>query len=310
VDHRRLRTVLVLATVVALVIVAWPTAELAAEAPAPRMYDKALAAIKADAFAGDRFTFCVIGDTQPPGRAVFLESIKEMNLLAPAFIIDVGDMISYPGGSVEAIHSRWDEFLSLCAALRVPFFTVVGNHDVGDWRSRGIYRERMAPLAYSFSYGNAHFICLDTEEPGYSDKNHERIGPAQLRWLKEDLEANKDASHVFVFMHKPIWDRGASDRWLTEVHPLLMGYPLAAVFTGHWHYYRKSTVDGIPYFITGGGGGQLHDDPKVGYHCPEGAFHHFMHVSVKGDQIHFAVVKTGNIESEDVVTGKVIETAR
>ena len=201
-----------LATVVALVIAAWPTAELAADASAARMCVKALAAIKADALAGDRFTFCVIGDTQPPGRAVFLESIKEMNLLAPAFIIGVGDMISYPGGSAEAIHSRWDEFLSLCAALRVPLFPVVGNHDVGDWRSRGIYRERMAPLGYSLSYGDAHSICLDTEEPGYSDRNHERISPAQLRWLKEDVEAHKDAIHVLVFMHKPIWNRGTSDR--------------------------------------------------------------------------------------------------
>ena len=42
----------------------------------------------------------------------------------------------------------------------------------------------------------------------------------------------------------------------------------------------------------------------------EGGFYHFLHVSVKGDQVRFAVVKTGGIESEDVVTGPVIETGQ
>ena len=294
--HRYLGTNFVLAAVVALVIAVQSAGRLAAQAPASTMCDKALAQITADDFTGDRFTFCVIGDTRVPGLAeVFPQNLREMNLLDPAFVIDVGDlsMMGYTD-DVSAIHRGWDEFSEVCAASRVPLVPVVGNHDVWDWQSRAIYRERIGPLAFSFSYGNAHFICLDTEEPGQKYN----IGPAQLRWLQKDLEAHRSAAHIFVFMHQPKWD---TTRWLSEVHPLLEKYPVKAVFAGHDHIYRKDVVDDIPCFVTGGGGAELSGSGMV---VGAGSFYHFMHVSVKGNQLTFAVVKTGGVASEDVVTGK------
>jgi len=292
---RRFRVILAVGAALVLAVATGAFSPVGAEVVTATMCDEALAEIESDGFTGDRFTFCVIGDTRVPGLAeIFPQNLREMNLLAPAFIIDVGDLI--PGHTgVNAINRQWDDFARVCAASQVPLVPVVGNHDVWDWQSRAIYRQRIGPLAFSFSYGNAHFICLDTEEPDYITN----IGPAQLRWLKEDLEASRSAAHIFVFMHKPIWSYDTN--WLSEVHPLLAKYPVRAVFAGHEHVYRKDVVDDIPCFITGGGGAELGGG--------EGGFYHFMHVSVKGERVSFAVVKTGGIAGEEIVTGKTITTA-
>ncbi len=293
--YRRFRVILAAGAALGLAVATGAFGPVGAEAVTATMCDEALAEIESDGFIGDRFTFCVIGDTRVPGLAeIFPQNLREMNLLDPAFIIDVGDLIPGYTGNVSAINRQWDDFARVCAASQVPLVPVVGNHDVRDWQSRAIYRQRIGPLAFSFSYGNAHFICLDTEEPGHTNN----IGPAQLRWLKGDLEAARSAAHIFVFMHKPIWAYDAN--WLRDVHSLLMKYPVKAVFAGHEHVYRKDVVDDIPCFVTGGGGAEIGSG--------KGGFYHFMHVSVKGERVNFAVVKTGGVASEEIVTGKTIAT--
>jgi len=256
---RRFRVILAVGAALVLAVATGAFSPVGAEVVTATMCDEALAEIESDGFTGDRFTFCVIGDTRVPGLAeIFPQNLREMNLLAPAFIIDVGDLI--PGHTgVNAINRQWDDFARVCAASQVPLVPVVGNHDVWDWQSRAIYRQR----------------------------------------IKEDLEASRSAAHIFVFMHKPIWSYDTN--WLSEVHPLLAKYPVRAVFAGHEHVYRKDVVDDIPCFITGGGGAELGGG--------EGGFYHFMHVSVKGERVSFAVVKTGGIAGEEIVTGKTITTA-
>lgn len=282
-----LMTVCVWIAVVAVGLTSQPAVQSAT------MYEEALARIEQDGFTGDRFTLCVLGDTRVPGLAkIFPQNIKEMNLLDPSFIVDVGDLIPGYTADTARIHRQWDDFLKVATASRIPLVPVVGNHDVWGRQSQAIYKQRIGPVAFSFDYGNSHFICLTTEQPGYVSN----ISPAQRRWLREDLEAHSDATHIFVFMHKPIW---ASESWLAEVHPLLKNYPVKAVFAGHDHIYRKDMVDDIPCIVTGGGGAELY----------AGEFYHFLHISVKGEDVQFAVIKTGNIESVDVVTGQVIETA-
>ncbi len=294
--YRCFRVILAVGAALVLAVATGAFGPVGAEAVTATMCDSALTQIESDGFTGDRFTFCVIGDTRVPGLAeIFPQNLREMNLLAPAFIVDVGDLIM-GANTVSMINRQWDDFSRVCAASQVPLVPLVGNHDVWDWQSRAIYRQRIGPLAFSFSYGNAHFICLDTEEPGHKSD----IGPAQLRWLKEDLEAHRSATNIFVFMHMPVWGYAYGSNWLSEVHPLLVKYPVKAVFAGHEHIYRKDVVDGIPCFITGGGGAEIGRG--------EGSFYHYMHVSVKGEQVNFAVVKTGGVASEDVVMGNVITT--
>ena len=204
--YRRFRVILAAGVALVLAVTTGASGPVGAEAETATMYTSALAQIESDGFTGARFTFCVIGDTRVPGLAeIFPQNLREMNLLDPAFIIDVGDLIWGINDDVSAVNRQWDDFVEACAASQVPLVPVAGNHDVWDWWSRALYRQRIGPLGFSFSYGNAHFICVDTEETGYTRDYGGQISPAQLRWLKEDLEAHRNVTNIFVFMHKPIW---------------------------------------------------------------------------------------------------------
>jgi len=251
----------------------------------PTLTAQALTALEPGPPTPEVFNFCVLGDTRVPGLAeVFPRNVREMNLLCPSFIVDVGDLIPGYTSDASAINRQWDEFDAVVATSQAPLIPVVGNHDCWDWQSRRIYRQRMGPPAFSFDYGNSHFVCLDSEEPGHINQ----IGPAQLEWLEQDLQRHAGYEHLFVFVHRPLWTMGNSN-WKSEVHPLLLEHNVSAVFAGHVHIYLFQRIDGVPYYITGGGGAELH----------LGSFYHFLHVAVRDDRFTTAVVKTGNLEKED-----------
>jgi hypothetical protein len=267
--------------------------------PDMRQCDAALQYLADHQPAGDRFTFCAIADTQTSKPAVPKEitrrAVGEIELLDPAFVIASGDMIRGYTGDAELVNEEWDAHLQLTNALAMPWVPVPGNHDIWGWDSREIYQDRIGPTAFSFDYGNAHFIALDTEEPLHMAA----LSPAQIAWLEADLEAHGDAAHIFMFMHKPAWVPRYQSNFVGKILPLIKEYPVRAIFAGHEHLYRVDSIEGTDckFFVIGGGGGNLLVGPKLG------GFHHFMHVSVDGDEITYAVIKPGGIEAISVMPG-------
>lgn len=270
--------------------------------PDMRQCDAALEYLANHQPLSDRFTFCAVADTQTSKPAVPKEvtrrEIGEMELLDPNFVIASGDMIRGYTGDEALVHKEWDAHLELTNALPMPFVPVAGNHDIWGWDSRQIYRDRIGPTAFSFDYGNAHFIALDTEEPLHMAT----LSPAQISWLEEDLQslqAHGGATHIFMFMHKPIWVPRYQSNFMEKILPLVKKYPVRAIFAGHEHLYRVDSIEGVEckFFVIGGGGGNLLVGPGLG------GFHHFVHVSVDGDRITYAVVKPGNIEPISVMQG-------
>ena len=61
-----------------------------------------------------------------------------------------------------------------------------------------IYREYWGDLFFTFTYENARFIVLNSDQVG-EDRS---IVGQQLQWLNKLLAENKQ-SHTFVFMHRP-----------------------------------------------------------------------------------------------------------
>lgn len=265
----------------------------------------------------EAFTFIVMGDNRPHNKAdkfiqppQFYRNIKEINLLDPDFVVITGDLIMGYTDDRKQLKKMWDNFDQAVAKFTVPYYQVIGNHDVANQVMQDVYLKRYGkrfPLYYSFNHKGCHFIMLNTDLHG----EYNKIINRQLAWLKKDLEANKGARKLFVFMHKPLfkYDRKKSN-WTAQVHPLMARYGVDTVFCAHWHHYTKyKTLDGVRYIISGGAGAELGNRPEI-----RGGFYHYCPVTVRGDKVSISVIKTGCVMNENVVNestaGKVRDLAR
>ena len=77
------------------------------------------------------FQFAIIPDrTGGDYRCAFTNALAKVNLMHPEFTITVGDLIQ--GGKTEKeLVRQQTELTNMTAKVKGPFFTVVGNHDIG-----------------------------------------------------------------------------------------------------------------------------------------------------------------------------------
>lgn len=91
--------------------------------------------------------------------------------------------------------------------MGVPFFQVVGNHDISfkaktDAGSTATFEAHFGPRYYSFDRGAVHHVVLDDvfwsgkQFAGYLD-------PDQLAWLEADLARIEPGRPVIVYQHVP-----------------------------------------------------------------------------------------------------------
>jgi hypothetical protein len=240
----------------------------------------------------DEFRFVMVGDRNG-GRVPGLmpQAFREINHLYPDFVICVGDLIDGPTTASEKIGQFWKEFDDEVALLKSPFVYLPGNHDIWNPTSKGIYEERYGATYRSFNYRGLHFITLDTEEMDANGRKIDRIAGKQLEWLKEDLEQNKNARRILVFMHKPIWLSGG----LAAAEKLWQGMPVH-VFAGHDHRYSFQEIDGIPHVILGAVAGGFRDEGEA-----LGRFRHYVMATVRDDDLKLALIRLGGVLPPDTV---------
>jgi hypothetical protein len=249
------------------------------------------------------FTAAILADRttgEEAGLAVLRQAVREINLLKPTLVLHVGDLVPGYTRDMEQWERDIEPVKEILAELEAPLFPVAGNHDVitgtgnaDDRRGEQLYRKHFGPLYYSFDCGSAHFICLYTDE---ALKSEPFIGDAQLRWLQEDL-AGTAAEHVFVLMHKPMWEYDGSG-W-EAVHSLLKRHPVRAVIAGHFHHYYKSRLlDGVQYYVLGVTGGRTFS-PELA-----GGLEHYCLLHVGPEGYRLALVKPGNVLPDDHILGR------
>lgn len=248
------------------------------------------------------FKIAIFGDRtggDPEGLKYLDRAIYEINQLKPDFVIHIGDMVQgYTRDQNQWIKEK-DEFLSYMNKLTMPYYLTAGNHDVfnpfrdpNDRTYEELYKRNFSPLNYSFDYRNSHFVIIYTDEAMTS---RPVISENQLAWLKSDLEKTNQ-TNIFIFMHKPIWSYENSN-W-DKFHEIIKSFPVKAVFAGHFHaYYKGMNKDGIQYYNVGPLGAEAYTsgDPLTGY------FHHYSILTVDDKNFNLAIVKIGNVESDDYV---------
>ncbi|MHA1732972.1 MAG: metallophosphoesterase [Promethearchaeota archaeon] len=218
----------------------------------------------------EAFEFAVLGDIHSTHRDV-RPGYKAIDRYAPgtAFVVTVGDSIN--DGLQEA---DWRDFFYQTTPFMSdrPWMNATGNHDTGNpEKYRKFLRAWDHPFHdpelggfYSFQYGNAHFILLDSNNAGgWSPTPSDE----QFEWLESELERKaRGNSWVFVFLHHQIYstaDFSCSRAMHLYLRPVFDEYHVDAVFYGHDHSFeafhcgRDEPWGGTHYVVTGGGGSNL-----------------------------------------------------
>lgn len=198
------------------------------------------------------FHFVVVSDNSGrPRPGVFREAMEKSELLQPAFIMSVGDLIdgvdSEREGAAALLERQWTEFMTYLEPLTAPFVFVPGNHDMREGMQHEAWTKRFGPSYYSFSYQDVLFVVLDSIN----------YGEAQFAWLEETLAQNTDVRWTYLFQHHPYWISNRAT-W-GPVAKLLEGREKLTIFGGHIHNYAYTSHGNIQYVTLGttGGASQL-----------------------------------------------------
>jgi acid phosphatase type 7 len=230
------------------------------------------------------FQFVVYGDTRTRHdmhRKVIAAIVK---YASPEFVLHTGDLVADGADS-----TQWPVFFDIERELlrKAAFFPSLGNHERNDAQYYEFFS--VSTPYYSFNWGTAHFIVLNSDIGNVSNSEIARdsFWTEQTRWLEEDLKKSQAADFRFVIAHHPpltaVARRQGENPHMTALIPMFEKYKLTAGFFGHDHNYQHYLKNGVHYFITGGGGAPLYDVDKP----PEGI------TKMVESTEHFVVVKVG-----------------
>lgn len=183
------------------------------------------------------FTFLYLGDIQD-GYARWGSMLGEIYSENPRikFALLGGDLTSNSSDNNE-----WGEFLDAATGLfsLIPVMPAKGNHD-GDLFLEFFALPDNGPRVpsgefYSFDYGDAHFVVLDSSN---------NTSEAVKQWLREDLQGT-EKNWRFALFHHPAYpafednktiDESICENWV----PILEQYRVDMVFVGHQHQYMRT----------------------------------------------------------------------
>ena len=236
--------------------------------------------------------FFVISDSSPyagfGSTPEQLQVAQQIQNVEYDFGLHAGDVNQHHGEEYDLVfYQPYKEILA-----NATIFPCIGNHDT--YYDNALTYQNSFNLPYnnpdsseryySFNYGHAHFISLDTNLPYYP-------GSAQYQWLEQDLksEMRSQILWTFVYFRHPPWSEGWEGypgEWPCALYlvPLLEEYHVDMVFNGHTHDYERGYLNGVYYIITGGGGAPLENGIQA---------YDWDHVQVWVNQHQFTYIQTG-----------------
>ena len=182
------------------------------------------------------FTFFFMGDVQQgyPGWSDMLKNISNQRIKANLLLLG-GDLVNSGNdvGEWEKFLCAGGEFLSSHIVMPVP-----GNHDDSEIFADLFSCAGDKHKSYSFDYGNAHFIMLNSNALFAGETEKKDI----LQWIHADLQSSSQ-KWKFVVMHYPpfpVFVDGHAEVLQEDVVPILEKNNVDVVFSGHQHIYMRS----------------------------------------------------------------------
>ena len=255
------------------------------------------------------FTFIAFGDSGT-GSTQQQQLAARMTKDTFDIALHAGD-IAYgnSSGTGDASYRTYNDWFFNIYAAWLPshaFVPVEGNHDSRPTNGNGAayldaftlptnggsaaypdHKERY----YSFDYGPAHFVALDTE---FTFQDLTRRAE-QLSWLEADLAATTQPWKIALFHRSPYsagGEHGSDLAVRAAFGPLFEQYGVQLVVSAHEHDYERTypqrasgSGTAVTYIVTGGGGGPLYPAGTASWTAYSATKHHYLRAEVSGCSI-------------------------
>jgi hypothetical protein len=196
-----------------------------------------------------------IGDV----RGKIERALAEISALSPSFVLATGDLVFDANSAPdEAVERRVALYRSATAAMGLPLYSTIGNHELYAVRRDdppqhdprygiGLFETTFGPSYYSFDRGAFHFVALDTHRPDPGEGDPPQWAWNQMReevkqWLRRDLEAHGDRVKVVLnhepFFEDPSWPLEALElaAYVVPDEGILQEHGVAYSLNGHVHF--------------------------------------------------------------------------
>ncbi len=199
--------------------------------PLPESVDFALVPYR----ESDRFTAVIMGDTQT-------RDLTEVGYLARDVL---GEIASLKGVTFATVLgdivfddlSVFEPLNQAMAGMGIPWYPVLGNHDMnhdtGDDRYSDETAERVYGTPYyAFEYGRVSFIVLENihwKGDGYTAG----LGEQQTEFVRNYLRHVPRGNLVVLMMHIPLWELPEAER--RALFEALAPFPNTVSFSAHTH---------------------------------------------------------------------------
>lgn len=194
----------------------------------------------------------------PYREEVLKSTIQSINdLKGVSFVVFTGDNINSPKPE------DLEKFLNIVDDLKVPYYLVIGNHDV--FKGGGLSKEKYFEIVrmtnpfyffkkpnYTFKKNGFFFIVVDGAKEVIPGTNG-YFKDATLTWLDKKLTEHKDEP-IVILQHFPI-NEPSQIRSHKTVYPekyfeiLDKHENVIAVISGHYHINHEEMRNGV-YHIT------------------------------------------------------------
>ena len=254
----------------------------------------------------NKFNFTALGDSRT--------NLADWQAVANAAVVNQSDFVMFGGDITNSgIGSEYDSWFDNAPNFienRV-FYHTIGNHEIVSDPSlvnyKGLYTMPGNEEYFSFTYGNAIFLVINSEKP--SDA-------AQLAWLHSTLAANTGKTWKFVMFHRPFYTSpshtGEMDPYFGTIWKAFDDYGVDIVLNGHTHNYQRtkpinrnvSTTTAVAEYgsnpgqgrceiVAGAAGAPLSGAATAGLWWLQSTLndHHYCNIDIDGNTLTFKAYK-------------------
>lgn len=216
----------------------------------------------------DTYTVPTILDFQTWGSA--LATVTQT--YHPNFLLQTGDLVDFANSE-----DQWRWYFKEAKGVlgSLALMPTIGNHEQSTAYQAIAFREHFSvPNAcsdpavtpgtvYSYDYGNAHFVVLNTENKGAGFT-------AQYNWADQDM-ANTNKKFIIVALHRGMYSGAGTTDTFDAFSTLLDKHKVDLVLQGHDHAYIRTKAirngvvrtdgEGTVQLESGGSGSKQENAP-------------------------------------------------